>query len=61
MYLPTITREGKTLLIETDHITGIQLMQPLNLGGGKVCYFVIISYDNDSKEQMVITEDTWKW
>lgn len=61
MYLPTIMQDGKTLFIEADHIKHIQLMQPLNIGSDHVCYIVIIDYDDNTREQAVITDDTWKW
>ncbi len=61
MYLPTIMQNGKTLFIEADPIKHIQLMQPLNIGSDRVCYIVIICYDDNTREQAVITDDTWKW
>lgn len=61
MYLPTIMQDGKTLLIEADNIVDIQLMQPLNIGSSRICYIVILCYKDGSREQSVITDDTWKW
>ena len=59
MYLPTITQNGKTLLIETENIDNIQLLQPLNLGGSEKGYVVLISYKDGSREQLAIKESTW--
>lgn len=61
MYLSTITQDGKTLLIEADDIIDVQPMQPLNIGGNRICYLVIISYRNGTKEQTVIEDAVWKW
>lgn len=62
MYLSTITRGGKTLLIETDNIKSIQLLQPVGITGKSgTFYLVLIIYDDDSREQTVISEESWKW
>lgn len=61
MYLPTIMQNGKTLLIEADSITRIQLIQPLGIENQNPMYVVLIDYENSTREQAVITEDTWNW
>ena len=36
-------------------------MQPLGIENQNPMYVVLIDYENGTREQTVITEDTWNW
>lgn len=60
-YIITISPQGTKIFYETYNIKDISLIQPMNIMDGSFPhYFAIITYQDGSKEKVVISHEQWE-